>query len=543
MNKWKVLSSNKNIESEDDVIEELLSLRNISKSQIEKFLNPDISDLKIEKSGIDLTELKKANKRIKEAIKNNEKIIILGDYDVDGICASAILWETIYSKYKNVFPYIPDRFTEGYGISKKSIDNILEKYPEVKLIVTVDNGIVAEKPISYAKKKGIDVIVTDHHIASEKKPDAYAIVHTTNLCGAAVAWMVAYDLSFLEEDEINEKLSLVTLATVADLVPLVDLNRVIVTQGLNYLKKTKRPGLLEIYKLAGINKEQIGTYQIGHIIAPRLNATGRIYHAMDSLRLLCSSDKKFASQMAQKLELTNKKRQQMVIESVQHAKLSVISKDLEGVIVVQSESYSEGVVGLISSRLVEEYYRPVFAISVGEKISKGSARSIAGINIIELLRSVSHLLEEVGGHPMAAGFSLKNENIDDFSNALKNKLEEIEEDIFTRSINIDMEISEKLITKSLFKKIQKLSPFGIGNYEPTFLTSGFEVKNKRFMGKDNSHLKITLEKNNKIFEAVGFGIAQDFNHEIGERIDLVYKIDLNSWNGNEKLQLKIRDFN
>lgn len=542
MNKWKVLSSNKNIESEDDIIKELLSLRNINKSQIDKFLSPDINDLKIEKSGINLPEINKAKKRINNAIKNNEKVIILGDYDVDGICASAILWETIYKKYKNIFPYIPDRFTEGYGISVKSIDNILEKYPDVKLIITVDNGIVAEQPISYAKEKGIDVIVTDHHVASEKKPDAYSIVHTTNLCGAGVAWMLSLELSLLEEDEINEKLGLVALATVADLVPMLGLNRIIVTKGLDYLRKTKRSGLIEIYKLAGIDKEQIGTYQIGHIIAPRLNATGRIYHAMDSLRLLCSSDKKYASKMAEKLESTNRQRQQMVIDSVQHAKLSVISRNLEGIILVQSESYSEGVVGLISSRLVEEYYRPTFAISVGEKISKGSARSIAGVNIIELLRSVSHLLKEVGGHPMAAGFSIETERIEEFYEAVLERSEKIDKKMFEKEITVDMQLPLSLVKLSLYKKIQMFSPFGIGNPEPVFVSYDLNVENIRKLGRDKNHLKLTLSDGKKYVDAIGFGMG-DRDITSNNKVNIVFTLDENIWNGKTTLQLKIRDLN
>src|SRR3989344_5448475 len=229
MKKLKVLSTNTEFSSEDKVIKELYNLRKISDK--EKFINPSVSDLNIENTLISKKEIKKTINRIEKAIKNNEKIIVLGDYDVDGICASSILWETIYSKYKNVFPYIPDRFSEGYGISKKTIDNLLKKHPDTKLIITVDNGIVASRPIKYAKKKSVDVIITDHHLAGDKLPEAYAIVHTTELCGAGVTWMLAQEIKkeiFKIKNDKKEHLELAALATVADLVPLTGLNRIIV---------------------------------------------------------------------------------------------------------------------------------------------------------------------------------------------------------------------------------------------------------------------------------------------------------------------------
>lgn len=541
MKKWKVLSTNTEFSSEDKVIKELYNLRQISDK--EKFINPNVSDLNIDNTSISKKEITKTINRIEKAIKNNEKIIILGDYDVDGICASAILWETIYSKYKNVFPYIPNRFTEGYGISKKTIDNLLKQHPDAKLIITVDNGIVANSPIKYAEEKNVDVIITDHHLAGDKLPEAYAIIHTTELCGAGVAWMLAQEIKkeiFKIKNDKKEHLELAALATVADLVPLTGLNRIIVKLGLKELQNTKRLGLIELMKLAKINKKDLGVYEIGYIIGPRLNASGRVEHAIESLRLLCSNDKKYVKNVALLLENTNRLRQQMVIDSFQHAKLSLMTKNINKIILISHESYSEGVIGLISSKLVEHFYKPAITISLKEKISKGSARSINGVNIVELLRSVSHALKEVGGHPMAAGFSLETERIEEFYLALNKEAEKIPNKLFERELKVDMEIPLNLVSESLYEKIQKLSPFGMGNPEPVFLVKNAQVESFKRLGKDGAHLKVFFKKGKDIIEGIGFGMG-DLELENTKEIDAVFTIDINSWQDKKSLQLRLRD--
>jgi len=542
MKKWKVLSTNTKITSEDDVARELFKLRKIDKKTSEKFLNPKISDLKIEECGILLPELEKGIKRIKKAIKKDERIIILGDYDVDGICASAILWETLYKKHSKSLPYIPDRFSEGYGISVKTVDNLLEKYPDVKLIITVDNGIVANESIAYAGKKGIDVIITDHHAKGETLPNAHAIIHTTALCGAGVAWMLARSLGIENEDAINEKLELAALATVADLVPLTGFNRVIVKTGINYLRNTKRVGLIELFKIAKIEKEKIDTYHIGFIIGPRLNASGRISHAKESLRLVCSADKNYVKKTAFLLDQTNRLRQQMVKESALHAKLSVLKeKTLGKLIIVFDKSYSEGVVGLIASKLVEEYYRPTLAISIGEKISKGSARSIKGVNIIDLIRKYEKHLIGAGGHPMAAGFTIETEKIELFkSEIVKGVEKEIADELLNSEVRIDMEVPIGVVTMNLFNKIEDFAPFGMENPKPTFMIRGAKIINLGRVGNDSSHLKIDIEKDGKSLPAIGFGLG-DREINIGDTIDIAFAIDVNEWRDRKTLQLKIKD--
>src|SRR3989344_2185937 len=292
--KWEILHEEKKDEealTNEKIIEILLSNRGIkTKKEKEDYLSPKLENVTLETVGIKKTSVKKTIDRIKQAAGKNEKIVIYGDYDVDGICGTAILWESIYSFYKNVIPYIPHRVDEGYGLSIRGIDNILELHPDTKLIITVDNGIVAQGPVSYAQEKSIHVIITDHHVAGDKLPKAFAIVHTTKICGSAVAYLLAKEFTIFNSQFSNKSkipntekiqdnhLELVVLATIADLVPLVEENRVFVKSGIESLRKTKRPGLLALFEEAGIKREEIDAYKIGHIIAPRLNAAGRIKH-------------------------------------------------------------------------------------------------------------------------------------------------------------------------------------------------------------------------------------------------------------------------
>ena len=418
----------------------------------------------------------------------------------------------------------------------------MEKYPDTKLIITVDNGIVAHDAVAFANTKGIDVIVTDHHVKGEKLPDAFCILHTTSLCGAGIAWMLAEALRFEDEGRLKEKLTLAAIATVADLVPLVGANRVIVREGIELIKKSKRPGLVELIKASGIDQGKIDVYTIGHVIAPRMNAAGRIQSAMNPLRLLCTNNVTKATTLATLLSQVNRDRQGLTGEMVEHAKLLAIESSNSKVTVVAHESYNQGVIGLVASQLVESYYRPSIAIAIGEDISKGSARSIVGVNIVELLRSVSDTLLEVGGHPMAAGFSVETKRIGEFTQEITKKAEVMVADsLLERFLDIDMELSFLDITKKLFDEISQLQPFGMANPEPTFVTRGVEALEVRKIGRDQTHLKMKLEQNGKIFDAIGFRLADKIDVSTGDDIDIAYIIDENVWNGKTSLQLKIRD--
>ncbi|MBI4097506.1 MAG: single-stranded-DNA-specific exonuclease RecJ, partial [Candidatus Levybacteria bacterium] len=482
------------------------------------------------------------------AIEKKEQIIIFGDYDADGVSGTAILWETLNSLSANVMPYIPHRVEEGYGLSVKGIENLLKTFPNTKLIITVDNGIVANKAVEFANSLGLDVIITDHHVPGKNLPKAYSIVHSTKICGAGVAWFFSKQIknkkSNLKSESANGHLALVALATVADVMPLNGFNRTLLKIGLESLKKTKRIGLIELFKLAAIDANKIGAYEIGHIIAPRLNAMGRIQHAMDSLRLICTNNKSRAQELAQKLNSTNLERQQMTLDSFLHAKGNISEKTIKKILFIAHESYEPGVIGLIAGKLTEEFYRPSIVLSIGKEYSKASARSIAGFNIIEFIRLSSDLLVDAGGHPMAAGFTVETKNITKLQKLLEKLAEEqLADGLLVRKLKIDCELDLDLINEELFAEISKLAPFGQGNPEPAFLSKGVVIENMQIVGKDGRHLRIQVKSQNSKVKIGGilFGYDQSLDLKIGDKIDIVYVISQNEWNGNKKLELKIKD--
>lgn len=589
MKRWKILNklTSTNIaETQKQLISLLLENRGITdEKEIEQFLNPKLENITIENVGIDNNQLKTALQRIKAAIEKKEKIIIYGDYDVDGITSTAILWETIYSFNSQVMPYIPDRIDEGYGLSIKGIQNLHKKTPDIKLIITVDNGIVANEAVDFANQQGIHVIITDHHTQGKNLPKAIAIVHTTKLCGAGIAYLLSRQIKKsviairqsaekqslkqnnytlvnhpgdgrLQRSEshnspsvdivIDNHLELAALGTIADMVPLTGANRIIVKYGLEKICNTQRPGLRELLKIAGCETKVLGVYEIGFIIAPRLNAAGRIENAMDSLRLLCTKDKSKGFQLAHKLELTNRERQLLMKQAQEHASLSVKAEtSLKKLLIVAHENYREGVIGLVAGKLVEEFYRPSIVITKGEKFSKASARSITGFNIIEFLRSTPEYFVNVGGHPMAAGFTIETGKLLIFKETLESAAEKmLDGDLLIRSLRIDCELPFDLITRELFDSLRILEPFGIANPDPVFMTKNVIVKAKRIIGRDGKHLRLNLKHKNSSFhfEAIAFGMGELASKiTIGDQIDLAYSLNDNTWNGTTKLQLKIKD--
>jgi single-stranded-DNA-specific exonuclease len=568
----------------DNLIKALLANRGIkTKKEIESFLNPKLSEVTIQSVKINKIQIEKAIRRIEKAIKNKEKIIVFGDYDVDGVCGSAILWETLNSKGADVLPYIPSRFDEGYGLSMNGISNLKSQISNVKLIITVDNGIVAHEAVDFANKNGIDVIITDHHVPSKKLPDALAIVHTTALCGAGVAWLLAQKLGALRgpvrsfpvplsskrapfsplasahsrltdlravgnlstsATPHDNSLELVALATIADLVPLTGANRVLVYFGIQKLRETKRPGLLALINKAGIKKEEIDTYEIGHILAPRLNAMGRLASAMDSLRLICTKDEQKAENLAEVLNQTNLERQQITQEALLHAKSKIGAEGLKNLIFIADESYQQGIVGLVAGRMVEEYYLPSIIISKGEKYSKASARSVKGFNIVEFLRSASDLLVDVGGHPMAAGFTVETSKLELLEKKLfENARKLLKKKHLERYLRIDCELDPLLVNYETYSQVQKLAPFGMANPEPTFLTKNLVVSDVRIVGKDGKHLKLKLIANGSslMVSGIAFGMGEKNKLKIEDKVDVVYTMENNDWNGYKNIELKIKD--
>ncbi len=387
------------------IIDEILKNRGFSQEdERERFLNPvHPTDLTPEEVGIDPKQLDKLQDIIRSAIKENKKIIVYGDYDCDGVCATAIVWEILHNLGGDTMPYIPHRQEEGFGLSKYSLDNIRKEYPDSSLLITVDTGITNHEEVRYARDLGFSVIITDHHHAPEELPDADSIIHSTELSGAGIAWMIAHRL---DPALARDSLDLAALATVADMVPLVGPNRSLVYHGITSLEQSKRPGMDSLMLLAGIDRSSLNTYQVSHIIAPRINAAGRIEHALDALRLLCTTKRDRARNLAKKLEDINRQRQQLTENAVEKAK-SLVSPESSSLLFVADESFHEGVIGLVASRLVNEFSRPAVVVSKGEKISKASARSMPGFSITQAIKDVETFLIDGGGHEMAGGFTAR----------------------------------------------------------------------------------------------------------------------------------------
>jgi single-stranded-DNA-specific exonuclease len=543
---WEVRSERSFGEDFDGLIDVLLQNRHIeTKEDREMFLHPDLAQVTTKTVGVDQKQLKKALKRIRQAIEQQEQIVVFGDYDVDGVTGCTILWESLHGLKAKVMPYIPHRQEEGYGLSVKGIMNIQKQLPETKLIVTVDNGIVANEAVVFANEQGIEVIITDHHVASDILPEAFAIVHTTQLCGAGVAYLFMQELKQASLPDPS-LLELAALGTVADLVPLTLANRVIVSAGITQLRQTKRIGLLALFRVAGIQKDELGVYAIGYQIGPRLNAAGRIDSAMESLRLLCTKNKARAEALATKLELLNRERQQLLKESSDHAvaiveKLSLHEKKI---LIIGHETYAEGVIGLVAGRLVEAFYRPAIVLSLGKERSKASVRSVRGFDIIAFLREHSERFINVGGHPMAAGFTIETETLADLQQTLEAHADEaVTDDVLIRALSIDCELPFSALTRELYQSLQSLAPFGMGNPEPVFMTKGVIVQSIRAIGKDATHLKLKLkQKGSDSFDAIAFGFGELISDiAVGDAIAVAYVLDENTWNGETTLQLKVRD--
>ncbi len=537
--RWEVLGKTPKRPLDVKEVEKiLLKNRGITGDKARKeFLSPTAPEaLSLKSLGINELQVKKAVERIKKAGKKGEMIIVYGDYDADGISATALLWERLYSLGLDVLPYIPERFSEGYGLNAESIKKLKEEKPSLGLIITVDHGIVAGAQVEAAKKLGVDVIITDHHQPAKKKPKAFALLHTTQIGGAAIAWILAREIK-----RSRDGLDLVAIGTIADQLPLVGANRSFAKYGLVSLNSTQRVGLNALFSEAGIVKGEIGPYEVGFMIAPRINAMGRLVHAIDSLRLLCTKNSQRAGELARLLNKTNLERQRIVEEVVVHARNSV--KDTKEIIVLAHESYHEGVIGLAAARLVEEFYRPAIVISKKGKIAKASARSISGFNIIETIRKLEGYLLEGGGHPMAAGFSIETDKIEDFTQKL-NKISAsvLTEDILTKKLKIDLEVGFRNLGQELLALAKSFEPTGLGNPAPIFATRGVTVADARVVGRNSTHLKLVLEESGTRLEAIAFGLGGIYQSLDPEtKIDIAYALEENTWNGNKKLQLKIKD--
>jgi single-stranded-DNA-specific exonuclease len=525
----------------------LLSNRKISDST--NFFNPTPpSELSLEELGFDAARSAQAVAVILQAVADKKDIVIFGDYDADGICATAVLWEGLQSLGCVARPFIPHREKHGYGVTKKAVEEIsAAKRPD--LIITVDNGIVAHAAAAFARTAGIPLVISDHHQAETNPagellyPEAAGIFHTTLLCGTTVAWMLARELG---APNMQESLDLCGLATISDQVPLVGANRVFAKYGVEALRRTTRVGLQALYTEAGVRQAELDSYSVGFTVAPRINAMGRLSHGMDALRLLCTKSNERAAQLASILGQTNIQRQDITLDQFNAAVAQVSIQVEESIVVAHSPEFHEGIIGLIAGRLVEKYAKPALVMSVGEKGIKGSARSVKGVNITELLRSVREHLTEVGGHPMAGGFSVTHEKLTVFKSSIFAAAKKtIRKELLIPSLVLDCQLPLSLISEAVCLMIEEFAPFGSNNQKPIFSLGKVRIVGKQTMGKEKQHLKFLIEPTDfstAPIEGLWWrkgGLEEHFS--VGQVVTCAGYLECSSWNGKKKMQVVVKD--
>lgn len=502
-------------------------------------------------------DLNSAVEKIIEHIKRGDLIYIYGDYDVDGVTASAILFEVLELFKAKVKIYIPDRKKEGYGLNNNAIEKIAKD--GAKLIITVDNGIRNKEEVDYAKNLNIDFIITDHHEApaDSQLPDCLIInpkvggeiYPEKNLAGAGVAYKLANALikkSNLDKEKkkiLNERLlDLAAIGTIADCVSLLGENRIIVKEGLRLLQDKKRLGISKLIKISGIENKKLDSWNIAFQIAPRLNAAGRLNTALDSFNLLISKNEFEALSLANGLNGINVERQNITEEIIFKVEKKI--KSGTKIIIAHSgeEEWDEGVVGLVAGKICEKYYKPALIITKNKEHYKGSGRSIKEFNLIGGLEKLKNLLIKYGGHKRACGFSLKRENMEAFIEEMEKIAESALKDKELKpSIIIDLELSLREISGELLEEVEKMAPFGQDNEKPKFISKNLKVLDKFVMGALNQHVKLKIGgEETRIFSAVGFNMAKDLeNIKIGDQINIAYHLDLNEFNNIKEIQLKI----
>lgn len=548
--KWNVLNE-KAADSLDEIIKDILLARKIDNP--EDFLNiKHPLDFAQDSTGfIDVIEkINLAIKLIKETMSKNLSIVIHGDYDVDGQSATAIIWRTIYNdlNYKNVYPFIPNRFDHGYGLSESSLNDITKlltsKSLPIKnaLILTVDCGITANKETKLAKDKGFNIIITDHHSKADNIPVPDVLVWTDKATGAGIAWLLSVTL--LDQRD-SKYLDLACLGAICDLLPLTGFNRSVVKYGLQESKQNKILGINVLKDIANV-KNDLDTYEIGWIIGPLLNASGRLEDATNSLRLLSTDSLLQAIEISKKLYEINKVRQDKTLKDYLYANEKYEKlENLPTFIYTESTDYHDGIIGLVAGKLTQTYTRPAIAVAIetDKGIAKGSGRSIIGIPITETLRKFNELFENLGGHDQACGFSIKIEKLGELKKRLKELDNQFDDSLFEKKLNIDTILNENHLNIDLYHLIQTLKPFGVGFTEPVFASKNYKINNIYKFGQENKHLKFELRSpSGSIIYGVMFNGSEDLQKlQFSDTVNIAYTLSLNTWNDKNTLELKIRD--
>lgn len=561
--KWKFRESDKQNKEEikkiseeyniNKIVAEIMVKRGIKDEDenIRKFLYPTRDDFY---DPFLFKDMEKATARIIKAMENNEKILVFGDYDVDGITATTVLKRYFKDRGITIHTYIPNRVTEGYGLSFEAIDKIADM--KIDLIITVDTGITGYEQVEYAKAREIDVIITDHHEPPEQTPNAVAVIDAkmqnsgypfNGLAGCGVAFKLTQAISNklgLKAEAYLKYLDIVAIGTISDIVPLEDENRTITKLGLLLLKMTKNSGLKGLIKVAGL--KNVDEISVAFGMAPRINACGRLGHEEVALNLFLEDNPKEALAWAEELNDFNNKRREVEQKIYEEAIKQITEKNLEEApaIILQGKGWHPGVIGIVSSKITEKYYKPsvLLCIENDGKTTRGSGRSVHGFNLYNAFTNSSEFIEQYGGHELAGGLTVKCENFENFKKsfeeyAKKQKIEEIEPEIY-----IDEEVKLKDVNINLANELKILAPFGEQNEVPIFLIKKLKIYSIRALS-EGKHLKLTLadEDMNKI-DAIGFnlgGYADTF--KLGDEIDVLAKIEINTFNDRSNVQLNLVD--
>ena len=497
--------------------------------------------------------------RLRQALRAGESIVVYGDFDADGVTATVLLVQTLRALGGNVCPYIPHRVEEGYGLHKEALTQLARR--GVHVIVTVDCGVRSLEEIAHANQQGLDVIVTDHHSVGPQLPKAVAVIDPkrpdshypfSELAGVGVAFRLAQAMLrsncqtpvttkevHLEEEDL---LDLVALGTVADLAPLVGENRTLVHRGLTRINRMERPGIEALCRHSRLKAGKIDTAAIGYALGPRLNAAGRLAHAKTAYQLLETKYPTEAERLAEKLDQLNRERRQITFEAQEQARqLALTTADDAPLLFAAAPDFLAGIVGLVASRLVEEFYRPAVVVEIGEQVSRGSARSIPEFHVTRALDSCADLLVRHGGHAAAAGFTVANENLDRLAVELRRLASEQLAGVEPAPIlSVDVEVELSQMSSELQQELTKLEPCGYANPYPLFLSRNTRVQRRRAVGNGGRHLKLTLFDGRITWDGIAFRQGE-WAGKLTDRVDIVYHLETNEWNGQQRLQLNIQD--
>ncbi|SCZ07249.1 single-stranded-DNA-specific exonuclease RecJ [Alkaliphilus peptidifermentans] len=552
--------------ADEDKINSLVKELNISTTTAKLLFNRGILDVEDAKIFLNssleylhdpflLKNMEKVVKRIKNAVEGNESIWIYGDYDVDGVSSTALLVRYFKSIGYSVESYIPHRMEEGYGVNCDAIKEISENGGQ--LIITVDCGITSVNEVAYANELGIDVIISDHHECQEELPAAYGIINPKQtdcgypfkmLCGCGIALKIIQALMPKVEfiKEVHNYIDIAALATVADIVTLTDENRIIVKNGMKAMESSSNEGIRALLEVCGLKDKKINGGHIGFMLAPRINAAGRIGNAKIGVRLLTCDDYSEAIELAKFLDDENRERQHIEMEIFKQA-IKQLEEDPElqnrKFLVLYNEGWHHGVIGIVASRIVEKYYKPTIIMSLEDGEAKGSARSIPGFNIFEALSSCKDMFIKFGGHEQAAGLSMKQEKLAEFKESINNKANEaLSHDDFIREISFDDHLAYNEIDDKIISELELLEPHGMGNPGPKFICRSLKVSSIQTVGAEGKHLRVELINEGKKINGIAFGLGYLKEYiQSEDLVEVIFVPEYNIFNGYKNLQMNIKD--